>query len=753
MLKGFNSLSDLQVYWDICEKTYLRSSHGQQYQDLIEPLAKLYSYVIEYQACVICHLSRAQLSRAWRDVKGWNDWDGKAAKINDLSNWCTSFIPHLEAEEIRRNRDIQLRKIQESQTILDEIRRTLEEGGKQTQRIYEDQKESDLLKNLASNYEGYKNFNPEKVPGTCEWFFDDERFRSWRDSSSSLLWVSAGPGCGKSVLSRALVDEHRLATNITTSTVCYFFFKDGDERRTDSTNALCAILHQIFTQDTTGSLIEHALDSHRNLAKELTQNFSELWRILETCARASDTEIVCILDALDECNWDGRRQLINQLKLFYSKDQASSRPSNLKFLITSRPYDDLEASFRKLSNTSAYMRFDGDDKSEQIGREINLVIDARMRDIADDLDLDDEDRRTISERLKSMKNRTYLWLHLTFDIIEHSPSAYSRRSDIERLLSDLPSKVSEAYEKILSRSNSSLQTNMLLQIVLAAAQPLTLGEANVALTLALERQWQTSYQAFEKKKWSPDSFKGVVKNLCGLLINVYDSKLSLIHQTAREFLTAKLDSQMKWKGRFNMRQSHSTMSLTCLRYLVLSDNVEVEQNNFINYQQYPFLLYAAANWPFHYIESLGILRDLEECHKFLWNLSEATEKAPQSEESQRFKDNQIKVAIIGDGVAVSESNPYINNFVDGVSFVTHDPDSDSNLVLPWWHAEQPHGTQISSLINKVNPFCHFYIAKVGNGRKDILPQHAVKVWTIKLVCTFLAQIVLFAALPHFYSSF
>ena len=96
----------------------------------------------------------------------------------------------------------------------------------QTQRIYDNQKERALLQDLTSDYEGYKNFNPRKVDGTCEWFLDDDRFRTWRDSNtSSLLWVSAGPGCGKSVLSRALIDEHRLSTNVTTSTVCHFFFK------------------------------------------------------------------------------------------------------------------------------------------------------------------------------------------------------------------------------------------------------------------------------------------------------------------------------------------------------------------------------------------------------------------------------------------------------------------------------------------------------------------------------------------------
>jgi ankyrin repeat domain-containing protein 50 len=95
MLKGFNSISDIQVYWKLYEKAYLQSSHRGIYQDLIEPLSKLYSYVIEYQARAICHLSSAQLSRAWKNVTGWDDWDGKTTDIDDLSKRCSDCIPPL----------------------------------------------------------------------------------------------------------------------------------------------------------------------------------------------------------------------------------------------------------------------------------------------------------------------------------------------------------------------------------------------------------------------------------------------------------------------------------------------------------------------------------------------------------------------------------------------------------------------------------------------------------------------------------
>ncbi|CAN9093849.1 unnamed protein product [Alternaria alternata] len=150
------------------------------------------------------------------------------------------------------------------------------------------------------------------------------------------------------------------------------------------------------------------------------------------------------------------------------------------------------------------MRFDGDDKSEQIRLEIDLVIDARVQDIASSFTPDDQHK--VSERLKCMENRTYLWLHLTFDIIEKNRTNYGKRSDVEKLLSKLPSRVSDAYEKILSRSTNHERTKLLLQIVLAAAQPLTLDEANVALTLALQKEGLASHAALEFELWPRANF-------------------------------------------------------------------------------------------------------------------------------------------------------------------------------------------------------------------------------------------------------
>jgi len=50
-----------------------------------------------------------------------------------------------------------------------------------------------------------------------------------------------------------------------------------------------------------------------------------------------------------------------------------------------------------------------------------------------------------------------------------------------------------------------------------------------------------------------------------------------------------------------MSQSHNTISLACLHYLLLLGIDVPREYSPINGEKYPFLYYAAAYWPLHYV--------------------------------------------------------------------------------------------------------------------------------------------------------
>ncbi|KAK8036219.1 WD-repeat protein [Apiospora rasikravindrae] len=225
---------------------------------------------------------------------------------------------------------------------------------------------SNFLRRLqTSPYEVRKNRNPKRVDGTCEWFNTHKLFLNWRKQASALLWVSADPGCGKSVLARCLVDDFLPSSAIRTT--CYFFFKDDfdDQKRLES--ALCCVLHQLFVQRP-ALLLDKILDEVEEEGEQLYASFDTLWRILlKAASYHSGGEIVCIIDALDECV--DQRPLAAALTQLYSR---SNGVSTLKFLVTSRPYLAIGREFQGLKDSQPTIHLSGESPEEvdKIAREI-----------------------------------------------------------------------------------------------------------------------------------------------------------------------------------------------------------------------------------------------------------------------------------------------------------------------------------------------------------------------------------------------
>lgn len=469
------------------------------------------------------------------------------------------------------------------------------------------EKKKTLLNSLASEYRSDKDSVIRREPGTGEWFIKDSKFLEWRDSrSSGLLWVSARPGCGKSVLARALIDESLVCRDSATSTLVYYFFQGGHEQRTHGHNALSAILHQLFENT---DLFTNAFPSYDIYGETLRDTFTELWNILIKSAEdPSAGEIVCVLDALDECENDARNQLIQSITSFLSQKETHQKPMcALKFLITSRSLQDIEQRFHPLQEFDTFFHINGDEKSQRIGQEINLIIDSKVPSIMGDFS--ENDRKRISKGLKATADRTYLWLSLIMDVIAGSWGKLRKVSSIDSLISDLPSKLFDVYEKILKRSPDEAQTRILLQLIMTARRPLSLEEINIALALATQKGNTNSNKLLRLRPLH--SLKSAIQNLCGSFVSILDGKVYLIHQTARDFLsksTQKPGSRPhKWQGFMNIAMAHSTISQVCLDYLTLDDLASIPQDRLgqdgrsgKRDRRFRFCDYAALNWVVHY---------------------------------------------------------------------------------------------------------------------------------------------------------
>jgi ankyrin repeat protein len=447
-----------------------------------------------------------------------------------------------------------------------------------------------------ATYEWYKDRVPERVEGTCAWFLEHDNFQEWVRQKSGPLLVSADPGCGKSVLAKYLID-HVLAQG---ATVCYFFFKDQDQNTV--CQALCALLHQLFSQRP--ALIKHAVKQYEKDGNRLIKSTKSLWTILSNAAQDEQAgPVIVVLDALDECVESEFKDLMRNIESQSLSNQTSH--GELKYLLTSRPYEQIVARFRGLLKAFPRIHIPGEEESETIGREVNQVINYRVERLAEHYKLADEIKLQLADHLLRIEHRTYLWVHLVFDHLETEGFKKTRRG-IQLALETLPMSVNQAYEKILTKSKDPLMVRKALAIILAANRPLTLSELNVAIEID-----ETTQSAHDLELEGEEDFKSRLRSWCGLFVVVHHDKIFFLHQTAREFLLADLstyaavDTDLKWHRSITIQHAHAIIAELCMRFLkflnaetTLLDEEILENRHHI--VRGKFLHYSARFWSLHF---------------------------------------------------------------------------------------------------------------------------------------------------------
>jgi ankyrin repeat protein len=414
--------------------------------------------------------------------------------------------------------------------------------------------------------------------------------RWWNSCCNDVLWISADPGCGKSVLAKSLIDHDFKASSPTVS-ICYFFFKDNDEQNNLAT-ALCAILHQIFSQQP--NLLRHALSSWEKNGNKLQRDVSELWRIfIAATSDPTSANTICVLDALDECHPNDQKQLLQRLEGFYHQTDLSTHETWLKFLITSRPYDEIKDSFKAMTDSFPHIHLKGEEENDQIHEEINLVIRIRVKELAETALLSSDVQQQLERQLLQMEHRTYLWLHLAIDDIRTTfQNSFWPADEPIRLI---PASVDAAYERILGRvpSNQVHTVRKILQIIVGARRPLTTHEMAMALGIALSPRSQTAAEAGINSAILAKR----IRQLCGLFVFINNSKIYLIHQTARKFLINGVFSNPKSIYAFEQTDAEKLMSQVCIRYLLMDDVGQSERRTDTDNQS--LLEYSSLHWPDH----------------------------------------------------------------------------------------------------------------------------------------------------------
>lgn len=109
-----------------------------------------------------------------------------------------------------------------------------------------------------------------RAPGTFEWITTDTRYQDWQSSGPDALWITAGPGRGKTMLSLFILEdlEQYISTPTTGSIVqkehdkkadLYYFFCSSEEGSHRGAVAVFrSLIHQIVSKHE--DLMKYVLD-------------------------------------------------------------------------------------------------------------------------------------------------------------------------------------------------------------------------------------------------------------------------------------------------------------------------------------------------------------------------------------------------------------------------------------------------------------------------------------------------------------
>lgn len=500
---------------------------------------------------------------------------------------------------------------------------------------------------------------PKKSPAeeTCGWLLSEQRYERWRHGRPSVLWISGKSGCGKSTLLhfiRQKMLEHRtFKSNVDNNSakvvnVCSFFCDNRNKDLATATAILQGLIWDLVSLRR--DLIKCVLDEYEPSRPWL---YTQLLRTFQALLNHPELGNTCvIIDAIDECEWEGRNTLLHDLEKYIHGFQKTNS-SRVTFLMSSH------APIPKLDTPSSLLALDNDQTlREHILTDIHQYVKASLRFSGrfetrskgeDGVEIETESElEQWTKTIVQKSEGSFLWTALVLDRIYGRPSF-----TIDVIMDECPLGLSSIYYTSLEKIEDPDHQKVLkaFRIIFAAKRPLTVADFKAALYI--ENHHRSLADLDRTINEDKSRFVDSMPKLLGDLVQLADDRITFCHNAVKDFLTCKLASSpipdgstidIRDKFEFSEIEAEGTLAASCMDYLNLQDFAKKRSSTdsqielfaeaglggvldpqFDNIQESPeaeehesqidgghcpFLEYAASNWGFHYASSKSQSKEL-----------------------------------------------------------------------------------------------------------------------------------------------
>jgi hypothetical protein len=415
-------------------------------RELENQIVDLYKVLLTYQIKSVCSYYRHRGLVFLRDIVKLDDWDGDLKAV-------------LDAE----NRFRQYSKAYTTQQTNSHLEQLVTNQGSE--------KDQQCLKDLRPTDPRHDKTRIEQTKGgllrdSYRWILDNPKLRQWRDDpESTLLWIKADPGKGKTMLLCGIVDELKKSTP---PSLLSFFCQGTDSRINNATAVLRGLIYLLADQQP--SLASHLRKKYDHAGKSLFEDpnswvaLSDIFKNILQDTNLKTTYLV--IDALDECVTD-------LPKLLDFIIYTSSSSARVKWLLSSRNELHIEQKLRSADEQTS-LSLELKENAEQVSRAVDVYINDKLSRF-ESLQ-DDGLRDRVRDILRRKANGTFLWVALVVQELER-PESW----DPLQVVEEVPTGLHQLYDRMvnqiqqLTKRNSEL-CRLMLSIATVAYRPLHLAE-------------------------------------------------------------------------------------------------------------------------------------------------------------------------------------------------------------------------------------------------------------------------------------
>jgi ankyrin repeat protein len=419
----------------------------------------------------------------------------------------------------------------------------------------------------------------KRVVGTCEWIRGHASYQAWLNGDASLLWISGGPGKGKTMMSIFLTEDlEREVLTMESTQLVYYFSSFQDENRNTGVALLQSLVYQIVTKRP--QLSTHLwpyINFHR-----FKPSLEPLWAVFKKLIQDPELgTMLCVLDGLDESDKEATQTLLPRLVDLLSPTIKWPLSTTFKLIVVSRYISGLEDCTR--------IKLDPDN-NESVNGDIKTFISIRVRHLSKIVGSRYECETEVQTTLLKRAEGTFLWVGFAMYELMQKRTWTEVFDALKTLPSGLPAIYNRMLHQIPARHRKI--SSKILQWVTMSLRPLTPLEIATAIGL------KSASYSISLEHATMDEI-----TLCGSFLRVQDSKITLIHQSVRDYLLDEKQHKNSVLEAFWIKtnEAHFKMAQHCLQCIQQS----ILQHEYVNMEEplglkeSPLLRYATLHWLEH----------------------------------------------------------------------------------------------------------------------------------------------------------